>query len=91
MNTDNTDNSDVNSDFDSIKDQLQSIIERVETLNDEKQEIMDARKEVFAEAKGNGFDGKAIRKIIALRKMNKADILEEEMLLETYKSALGMI
>jgi len=72
------------------RDQLISIIERVETLEAEKKEIAEAQKEVYQEAKSNGYDTKTLRKIIAIRKRDPEDISEEEMLLETYKSALGM-
>ena len=71
-------------------DQLRSIIERVERLEAEKKEIADSQKEVYAEAKGQGYDTKTLRKIVALRKKDPDDIAEENMLLDTYKSALGM-
>jgi uncharacterized protein (UPF0335 family) len=71
-------------------EQLRSIVERIERLEAEKKEAAEAQKEVYAEAKGNGYDTKVLRKIIALRKRDPDEISEEEMLLETYKSALGM-
>lgn len=71
-------------------DELRSFVERIERLNEEKQEIADQAKEVFSEAKGRGFDTKILRKLIALRKKDQSELTEEEMLLETYKEALGM-
>lgn len=71
-------------------DELRLLIERAERLEEEKKGITDDIKDVFAEAKGRGYDTKALRKIIVLRKMEKAKREAEEMVLETYKSALGM-
>ncbi len=73
------------------KDQLKAIIERVERLNEEKQAIADDIRDVFAEAKGNGFDTKALRHIIRLRKQDANERAEEETVRETYMLALGMI
>lgn len=73
------------------RDQLKSIIERVEKLEEEKSAIGDDIKDVYAEAKGNGFDTKALRKIIALRKMDPDARRELESVLETYMHALGML
>lgn len=70
--------------------ELRSFIERVERLQAEKADITEAEKEVFAEAKGRGYDVKIMRKLIAERKRDKADVSEEEALLELYRSALGM-
>lgn len=70
--------------------QLKSIIERIERLEEERKGLADDIKEIYAEAKGNGFDQKILRMIIRLRKLNPADRQEQDMLLETYKSALGM-
>ena len=72
-------------------DQLKSIIGRVEKLEEEKAAIADDIKDVFAEAKGNGFDVKAIRQIIKLRKMDAQEREEEETVLDTYMRALGML
>lgn len=69
---------------------LRSFIERLERLEEEKKEVADQIKEVFAEAKGDGFDTSAIRKIIRLRKQDPDDRAEEEAVLELYLSALGM-
>jgi uncharacterized protein (UPF0335 family) len=71
--------------------QLKSIIERVERLEQEKTEISEQIKEVFAEAKGNGFDVKILRKIVRIRKQDRAKRMEEEAILDLYLSALGEI
>lgn len=71
--------------------QIKSIIERVERLNVEKAEIAEQVKEVFAEAKGNGFDVKILRKVIALRKIDPAKRAEEVAILDLYLSAIGEI
>jgi uncharacterized protein (UPF0335 family) len=73
------------------KDQLKAIVERIERLEEEKKAIADDIKDVYAEAKGNGYDIKALRKIIRLRKQDKNERAEEEAILETYMHALGMI
>ena len=70
--------------------QLRAIIERIEQLEEEKRGIADQIKEVYAEAKGNGFDTKAIRKIVALRRKDAQEREEEETILELYMTALGM-
>lgn len=72
-------------------EQLRTIIARVEKLEDEKAGLADDIRDVFAEAKGNGFDVKAIRSIIKLRKKDAQEIEEEETILDTYKRALGMM
>jgi uncharacterized protein (UPF0335 family) len=69
---------------------LRSFIERLERLEEEKKEIAEQIKEVFAEAKGEGFDVSALRKILRLRKQDPDDRAEEEAVLELYMSALGM-
>ncbi|MAR56228.1 MAG: hypothetical protein CMM93_03500 [Rickettsiales bacterium] len=71
-------------------DQLRSYIERIEKLEEEKADIATDIREVFAEAKGNGFDVKTMRQIIKLRKMDHSDRDEAEYLLDVYKRALGM-
>lgn len=73
------------------KDQLRSIIERVERLEEEKKVIADDIKEVFAEAKGNGYDVKVLRTIIRMRKQDANERSEHETILETYLEALGML
>lgn len=70
--------------------ELRQFIERFEHLDAEKKEIADQQKEVMAEAKGRGYDTKAIRKLIALRKRTPDEIAEEAAVLEMYKTALGM-
>ena len=71
-------------------DELKQFIERAEQLAAEKKDIGEQEKELFAEAKGRGYDTKVMRKIIALRKRQPDDIAEEEAVLEMYKAALGM-
>ena len=71
--------------------QLKTIIDRVERLEEDKAAVMADLKEVYAEAKGNGFDTKILRKIIRLRKQDKAKRQEEEAILDLYLSALGEI
>lgn len=71
-------------------DRLRSFIERIERLEEEKKGLSDDIKDIFAEAKGTGFDVKIIRQIIRLRKKAKEERQEEEELLELYKAALGM-
>jgi uncharacterized protein (UPF0335 family) len=71
--------------------QLKSIIERIERLELEKSEIAEQIKEVFAEAKGNGFDVKVLRKVVRLRKQDRAKRQEEDAILDLYLSALGEI
>ena len=73
------------------KDQLKAIIERVERLEEEKKAIADDIKDVYAEAKGNGFDVKALRVIVRMRKQDQDERREHETVLETYMHALGMI
>jgi len=70
--------------------QLRSYIERVERLEEEKAEIAATVREVFAEAKANGFDTKVMRQVIKLRKMEPQDRAEQESLLDLYLRALGM-
>ena len=71
-------------------DRLRSFIERVERLEEEKDSLTADIREVFAEAKGVGFDTKIMRQIIRLRRMEQHDRLEQEEMLELYKQALGM-
>ena len=71
--------------------QLKRIIERIERLEQEKSEIAEQIKEVFAEAKGNGFDVKIMRKVVRIRKQDRAKRLEEEAILDLYLSAMGEI
>jgi uncharacterized protein (UPF0335 family) len=69
---------------------LRSFIERIERLEEERKTIAEDIKEVFAEAKGTGFDTKAIRTILKLRKKDQAERQEEEAILDLYLVALGM-
>ena len=71
-------------------DQLRSIIQRIEKLEEEKADIASDIKDIFAEAKGNGYDVKTLRKVIALRKLDAAERDEADHLLHTYCVALGM-
>ena len=71
-------------------DQLRSIVERIERLEEEKKALAEDIKDVYAEAKGNGFDTKILRKVISIRKLEDAERQEQESLLELYLSALGM-
>ena len=71
-------------------DQLRLFIERIERLEEEKKGIADDIKDVYAEAKSNAYDTKTMRTIVRLRRMEKHHRDEAEMLLETYKAALGL-
>ena len=70
--------------------QLRAFIERIERMEEEKRAIADDIKEIYAEAKGNGFDTKVLRQIIRIRKQDHAERMEQEALLELYMAALGM-
>ncbi len=70
--------------------ELRQFIERIERLEEEKQTIADDIKDVMGEAKGRGYDTKAIRTILRLRKKDRDERLEEEAILQTYMAALGM-
>jgi uncharacterized protein (UPF0335 family) len=72
-------------------DRLKSFIERIERLEEERRTLSADIKEVYAEAKGTGFDTKIMRQLIRLRKMDKDDLDEQETLLDIYKRALGML
>lgn len=72
------------------QDQLRAFIERIERMEEEKAAIAADIKEIYAEAKGNGFDTKILRKIVTIRKMDANERMEQEALLELYMSALGM-
>lgn len=73
------------------KDQLKAVVERVERLEEEKKAIADDIKDVYAEAKAHGFDVKALRTIVRLRKQDTDERKEQEAILETYMHALGMV
>ncbi|HEX7969330.1 MAG TPA: DUF2312 domain-containing protein [Stellaceae bacterium] len=72
-------------------ERLKSFIERIERLEEEKRALSEDIKEVYAEAKGVGFDTKIMRQIVKIRKMDQDDLDEQETLLDVYKRALGMI
>jgi uncharacterized protein (UPF0335 family) len=72
-------------------ERLKSFIERIERLEEEKRALSGDIKEVYAEAKGTGFEPKIMRQIVKIRKMDKDDLDEEETLLDIYKRALGML
>jgi uncharacterized protein (UPF0335 family) len=72
------------------RDQLRAFVERIERLEEEKKSISDDIKDVYAEAKGTGFDTAALRRVIALRKLDKDERMEQEAILDTYLHALGM-
>ena len=72
-------------------ERLRSFIERIERLEEEKRTLAADIKEVYAEAKGTGFDTKTMRQIIRIRRMDKDDVDEQETLLDIYKRALGML
>lgn len=71
------------------KDQLKSVVERIERLEEEKAALSADIKEVYAEAKGNGFDVKILRKVVRIRKMDAAERSTEEEMLDLYLSAIG--
>jgi len=73
------------------KDQLKAFVERVERLEEEKKAIADDIKDVYAEAKANGFDVKALRTIVRMRKQDADERKEQEAILDVYLQALGMI
>jgi uncharacterized protein (UPF0335 family) len=73
------------------KDHLKAVVERVEKLEEEKKAIADDIKDVYAEAKAHGFDVKALRSIVRLRKQDTDERMEQEAILETYMHALGML
>ncbi len=73
------------------KDQLRAIVERIERLEEEKGALQEDIKEVYAEAKGNGFDASIIRKVVRLRKQDSSERAEQEALLDLYMHALGMV
>jgi len=73
------------------KDQLKTIIERIEKLEEGKKSFADDIRDVYAEAKGNGFDVKALRRIVALRKLDVDERREQQEIVDTYLTALGML
>lgn len=73
------------------RDQLRAFIERIERLEEEKAALMADIREIYAEAKGTGYDPKIMRQVVRLRKLEPNDRQEQEFVLDTYLSALGMI
>jgi uncharacterized protein (UPF0335 family) len=73
------------------KDQIKAIVERIERLEEEKKTISDDIRDVYLEAKGNGYDVKALRTIIRMRKQDANERAEQETILETYLQAMGML
>jgi uncharacterized protein (UPF0335 family) len=73
----------------SAQGQLKSVIERIENLEAEKSETQEQIKEVYAEAKGNGFDVAILRKVVKLRKISRAARQEEEAIMDLYMTAIG--
>ena len=71
--------------------QLKTVVDRIERLEAEKAGIASDIKDIYAEAKGNGFDVKILRKVIALRKIDVVERVEQETLIDTYMQALGML
>lgn len=71
--------------------QLRAFIERIERLEEEKKTIADDIKDVYAELKGTGFEPKAVRQLVRLRKQDQAEREEAEAILDLYKAALGMV
>jgi uncharacterized protein (UPF0335 family) len=71
-------------------DRLKSLIERIERLEEEKKQLSEDIRDVFAEAKGTGFDTKVMREVLKIRKLDAADREERESLLDLYLRALGM-
>jgi uncharacterized protein (UPF0335 family) len=73
------------------KDQLKALVERIERLEEEKKALADDIRDVYAEAKVNGYDVKALRTVVRLRKQDANERQEQEAILETYLHALGML
>lgn len=73
------------------KDRLKAIVERIELLEEEKKALSDDIRDVYSEAKGNGFDVKALRTIVRMRRQDANERAEQESILETYLQALGML
>lgn len=76
--------------YQTTADELRQFIERAETLAAEKRDVAEQEKELFAEAKGRGYDTKVMKKVIAERKRSRSDIQEEEAILNLYRTVLGM-
>lgn len=72
------------------RDQLRSLVERIERLEEEKKDLVSDIKDIYAEAKGVGFDTKVLRRVVAIRKQDQNERLEQEAILDLYLHALGM-
>jgi uncharacterized protein (UPF0335 family) len=72
-------------------DQLRAVVERIENIDEEIKELTEAKKEIYLEAKGNGFDVKILRKVVRIRKQDRAKRMEEDAILDLYLSAIGEI
>jgi uncharacterized protein (UPF0335 family) len=72
------------------QDQLKAFVERIERMEEEKKAIADDIRDIYAEAKGNGFDVKVLRQIVRIRKQDHNERMEQEALLDLYMAALGM-
>ncbi len=83
--------SDANVQMTVAQGQLRSLIERIERLEEEKKALAGDIKEVYAEAKANGFDTKILRKVVTLRKKDRVEREEEQALIDLYLNALGML
>lgn len=72
------------------KNRLKSLLERIEHMEEEKKSIQDDIKDIYAEAKGAGFDTKALKQLVKMRKKSKAERDEEELIYQTYAKAVGL-
>ena len=72
------------------KEHLRSFVDRIERLNEEREALSADIREVYAEAKGTGFDTRIMRQVVRMRKLDKADFQEQEAILDLYLNALGM-
>ena len=72
------------------KDQLRAFVERIERMEEEKSAIATDIREIYAEAKGNGFDTKVLRQVVKIRKQDRSEYMEQQSILDLYLSALGM-
>ena len=82
--------SDTDTSYRVTADELRQFIERIERLDAERKDIAEQQKEVFAEAKGRGYDTKALRKLIAERRLSPDEVSEAQAVLEMYREALGV-
>jgi len=72
------------------QDQMKAFVERIERMEEEKKAIADDIREIYAEAKGNGFDIKVLRQVVKIRKQDHSERMEQEAILDLYLAALGM-